>query len=239
MNKKLLVGAVSLFASAYSFNSNATCTTDPYVGSVCMTAATYCPRDYVEANGGLLPINSFTLFYAVVGTTYGGNGQTTVGVPDLRSRTPVGIGTGPGLATVFQGYPRGYETQTLYSNNLPEHNHTAAFNGTATVGAGGVFVDIPVYANSGSGNTTTPNASQNYLSASPAGGPPSASIWSAGGGGIIANIANIVTSATANLTISGTVSVGATGNNTPFITIPPQLGMRYCVAVDGLFPPRT
>ena len=206
--------------------AQATCVDQPYLGSVCMTAAVFCPRGYAEANGALLSISSYQALYAVMGTTYGGDARTTFGLPDLRGRSGIGQGQGPGLLPVAQGQIRGKDIYTASAATMANHTHTATFESS-----GGSAVTIPVSANSGT-NVVAPDATNNRLSASPAGGTSAAGIWSSnteqvatvggvtGGGG------------------SGTVTVAASGSSQQTTYYPPQLGMRFCVATDGLFPPR-
>lgn len=129
----------------------------------------------MEARGQLLAINQYQALYSLMGTTYGGNGQTSFGVPDLRGRTPVGLGTGAGLSPVTQGQQRGWERQTMTVAQMPTHNHTAAF--TPSGGGGGeIEVTIPVSGNT-SGNLNVPDAAHSYLAGSP-GGPNGAQNWS-------------------------------------------------------------
>ena len=85
------------------------CGNDGTLGAICMTAASYCPRNTIDTSGQLLPISQYAALYSLLGTNYGGDGRTTFGVPDLRGRTAVGFGTGPGLAPVIMGQKRGQE----------------------------------------------------------------------------------------------------------------------------------
>lgn len=127
-----------------------------YIGTVCMTAANFCPDGYVEAQGQLLPINTYNALYSLVGTTYGGDARSTFGVPDFRGRSPVGLGTGPGLSLVQFGEKRGVETVTLTQAQMPIHNHTATFVPTGQSTSGGMNVTVPAQ----TGNlsvTATPN----------------------------------------------------------------------------------
>ncbi len=119
-----LVGSAVL---GHASTSLATCSTDPYLGSVCMTAANFCPRGYLEANGQLIAVSDNPALFSLLGTTYGGDGRSSFGVPDLRSRTPVGAGEGLGLTSVRLGSKRGVETRALSLASLPAHSHEAAF----------------------------------------------------------------------------------------------------------------
>jgi microcystin-dependent protein len=95
-----------------------------YIGDIFTVGYTFCPRGSFSAEGQLLPISSYSAMFALYGTTYGGNGTTTFQLPDLRSRSPIGQGTGPGLSTFPQGARGGVETITLTTSNLPAHTHT-------------------------------------------------------------------------------------------------------------------
>jgi microcystin-dependent protein len=95
-----------------------------------MFAGNFAPRGWMLCQGQLLSIAQWTAVFALVGTTYGGNGQTTFGIPDFRGRTALGTGQGPGLPNVDLGEMAGSTSVTLLTNNLPIHNH--AITGTVT-----------------------------------------------------------------------------------------------------------
>ncbi len=88
-----------------------------------MFAGNFAPRGWMLCQGQLLSIAQWTAVFALVGTTYGGNGQTTFGVPDLRSRAALGTGQGPGLPNIILGEMAGQTSVTLLTNNLPIHTH--------------------------------------------------------------------------------------------------------------------
>lgn len=96
---------------------------EPYLGSIAMFAGNFAPRGWAFCAGQILPIAQNTALFSILGTTYGGNGQTTFALPDLRGRAPVGVGQGPGLSNVNLGQVSGTETVTLLTSNLPPHNH--------------------------------------------------------------------------------------------------------------------
>jgi microcystin-dependent protein len=98
-----------------------------------MFAGNFAPRGWQQCNGQLLAISQWTAVFALVGTIYGGNGQTTFGMPDFRGRLAVGTGNGAGLNSVQLGEASGLNTTTLLSINLPAHNHQA--NGSINVRA--------------------------------------------------------------------------------------------------------
>jgi microcystin-dependent protein len=101
------------------------------IAEIRMFAGNFAPRGWFFCNGAMLSIATNTAFFSLVGTTYGGNGQTTFAVPDLRGRVAVGAqnSQGPGLPAVVQlGEKAGTNTSTLTSNNLPAHNHQVVGN---------------------------------------------------------------------------------------------------------------
>lgn len=96
-----------------------------YIGDVFEVGFNFCPRYSAPTNGQLLSISQNSALFSLLGTTYGGNGTTTFGLPDLRSRSAIGQGTGPGLSTFTQGAMGGTETVTLTLANMPSHTHDA------------------------------------------------------------------------------------------------------------------
>jgi len=96
---------------------------DPYLGEVCLFGGNFAPRGWAFCDGQLLPINLNQALFAILGTTYGGDGRTAFALPDLRGRVPVGPGTGPGLTTVYLGQRIGVEAAGLTVGQLPAHDH--------------------------------------------------------------------------------------------------------------------
>jgi microcystin-dependent protein len=89
-----------------------------------MVGFTFAPRGWAMCNGQILAINQNTALFSLLGTTYGGNGQTTFALPDLRGRVPVHLGQGPGLSNYTQGEVVGTESVTLITNQIPAHAHS-------------------------------------------------------------------------------------------------------------------
>jgi microcystin-dependent protein len=94
-----------------------------YLGRVILFGGDYCPQGTLEARGTLLPIVQYQALYALLGTTYGGDGQTNFALPDLRGRTPNALGQGPGLSTYALGQTGGTESVTLTVLQTPAHTH--------------------------------------------------------------------------------------------------------------------
>jgi microcystin-dependent protein len=99
---------------------------DRYVGQLMLVGFGFCPVGWVEANGALLPISEYDVLFTLVGTTYGGDGETTFATPDLRGRVPIGEGAGPGLTGRVLGERGGQESVTLTVPQMPVHTHTHA-----------------------------------------------------------------------------------------------------------------
>lgn len=114
---------------------------DQFVGEIRLFPFNFAPRGWAKCDGQLLSISQNTALFSLLGTTYGGNGQTTFGLPNLGGRMAIGTGQGPGLSNKALGESSGSATSTLLTANLPAHTHS---------------VDIKV--SSGVGNTSVPSA---------------------------------------------------------------------------------
>ncbi len=91
---------------------------EPFLGEIKICSFNYAPKGWALCNGQLLPINQNQALFSLFGTMYGGNGQTTFGLPDLRGRVPIHVGAGH-----TQGEPGGQEAHTLTIAEIPMHNH--------------------------------------------------------------------------------------------------------------------
>jgi microcystin-dependent protein len=100
----------------------------PYLGSICMVGFNFAPIGWALCDGQLLPISENDALFSLLGTTYGGDGQNTFALPDLRGRVPIHRGQGPGLPSYDIGERGGQESVTLITNQIPLHNHTLAVN---------------------------------------------------------------------------------------------------------------
>jgi microcystin-dependent protein len=108
---------------------------DPYIGAILLFGFDFPPRGWAICQGQLLAIQTNQALFALLGTSYGGNGQTTFALPDLRGRAPMHIGQGSGLPLVLQGGTGGSESATLLSTQIPLHTHTVSVNnGASTIG---------------------------------------------------------------------------------------------------------
>lgn len=181
---------------------------EPFIAQIMMFAGNFAPRGWAKCEGQLLPIASYTALFSLIGTTYGGDGRTTFGLPDLRGRVPVSPGHGPGLSDYRQGPGGGHEQVYLNTTNLPAHSHA----GTGTVKA--TFTPP-----AGGGNTNSPNGS-NFSGVS--------------GTNVYSNGATNVSMAADNVN----VTIGNTGGNIPFSVVQPWCSVQFIIALQGIFPSR-
>jgi microcystin-dependent protein len=98
--------------------------TEPFVGEVKLFGFYFAPLSYMTCQGQLLNIAQYSALYALLGTTFGGNGQTTFGLPNLQGRMPIGQGTGPGLPSYSMGEMAGAVSLALKASDIPMHSHT-------------------------------------------------------------------------------------------------------------------
>lgn len=124
-----------------------------YIGEIRLFGGNFAPAGWAFCNGMLYNIAQYTPAFAIMGNTYGGDGQTTFAVPDLRGRIAVGTGQGAGLSLINLGQMGGTEAVTMTTAQMPAHTHTAS----ATIA-------FPCF--SDEGNTASPSG--NIPAASPA-----------------------------------------------------------------------
>ncbi len=105
-----------------------TASAEPFIGEISMFAGNFAPRGWAFCNGQLLPISQNQALFALLGTTYGGDGRTTFALPDLRGRVSIHPGNGPGLSSYRLGQRGGSEQQHLTVNQLPAHQHNITGN---------------------------------------------------------------------------------------------------------------
>ena len=99
---------------------------EPFLGEIRTFGFNFAPVGWATCDGQLMSIAQNTALFALLGTQYGGNGQTTFGLPDLRSRVAIHQGQGNGLSPYFIGQSAGSESVTLIQSQMPAHNHTVA-----------------------------------------------------------------------------------------------------------------
>ncbi|MGA2599032.1 MAG: tail fiber protein [Bryobacteraceae bacterium] len=134
----------------------------PFLGSILSVAFDFAPKGYVSCNGQLLAINQNQALFAVLGTTYGGNGVQNFALPNLQGRAALSSGQGQGLQDYVLGQIAGEESVTVNTGQLPMHNHLCKANsGGATTKnpSGGVLCGIGMY------NASPPDSAAGFMAA--------------------------------------------------------------------------
>ena len=192
-----------------------------FLGQIIQGGWNFAPRGFATCAGQLLPISTNTALFSLLGTNYGGNGSTTFGLPDLRGRSMIAPGQGPGLSSYVLGQVGGTESTTLTSGQLPNHTHTATFNGsTSTLSASAVKA-----------TAQTPSAGALLGKSVDSAGTTVPFIYSPAASGSLA--------ALGGLNVAGTVTVNAAGSSLPVSIVSPYLAVQIVIALQGIYPSRS
>lgn len=170
---------------------------DPFVAEIRIFPFNFAPTGWAFCNGQILPISQNTALFSLLGTTYGGNGQSTFGLPNLQGRAPMFWGLGPGLSLHDLGEMAGSETVTLLESEIPAHSH--ALRASTEIGEDRTPVG-EAFAQSTGGNLY--GAPNNLVAMAPQALPPA-------------------------------------GGSQPHNNMQPYLTLNFCIALQGVFPPRT
>jgi microcystin-dependent protein len=200
---------------------------DTFIGQIIMFAGNFAPRDWAFCDGELLPISQNQSLYSILGTTYGGDGRTTFGLPDFRGRVPIGQGQGNGLTSRIMGEQIGIEDITLSTAQMPIHSHAAK----TTIS--GSSVTAKLKASSEVGTTNVPL--NNYLAKPSNIGLQSINMYDSSADIEMASDAIEIdlSAVTANTTTDDT------GGNSAHNNIQPSLVMNYIICVNGVYPSRS
>tara|TARA_R110002073_G_scaffold296322_1_gene462326 strand:+ start:35218 stop:35853 length:636 start_codon:yes stop_codon:yes gene_type:complete len=210
---------------------------EPMLASVMIFAGNFAPRGWAFCDGQLLPISQNTALFSLLGTTYGGDGRTTFGLPDLRGRVAIGPRRGPGLSDYDLGQRGGQERHVLLINEMPTHSHTAIATAASAGGTASINATATLHADStGATNDPTGNFLANSLTTS------GDSVNTYGGvADVVMNTDAVTVEGTVDLgTIPApTVTVGNTGGQQGHYNIQPFLAINYIIALTGYFPSRS
>jgi microcystin-dependent protein len=171
---------------------------DQFLGEIRVFGFNYPPTGWARCDGQLMPVSQNTALFALLGTTYGGNGSTNFGLPDLQGSVAMNHGQSPGLSLYDLGESGGADTVTLLPSEIPVHSH--AVRGQTNLG-----------------NIQEP--------------APTRSLARSGG-------ATIYTSSTAGLAPMALQALAPAGSSQPHDNISPTLVLQFCIAIQGIFPPR-
>ena len=178
---------------------------DPFVAEIRIFPFNFAPKGWAICAGQLLPISQNTALFSLLGTTYGGDGRATFGLPDLRGMTPIHPGQGPGGSQYFLGESGGTETVGLLLSEMPSHTHTVI----ATTAKGTTDQPSPNLLGEGQYSNQTTTGALNYYVA-----------------------------ATTPLVQMSPFATGLAGSTLPHNNMMPYLTLNFCIALQGVFPPR-
>lgn len=181
---------------------------EPFVGEIKIFGFNFPPVGHLFCAGQLLQISQYNVLFALIGTTYGGNGQTTFALPDLQGRVPIGQGQGAGLPNYSLGQKGGSTSVSITNTNLPAHTHT--------------LNNVSVKQQASTVTADERNASGNF--------PSNTGINIYSGSGATPN------TFTGGAVVSGTTDM--TGSNFPVEIMNPYLVINYSIAAEGIFPSR-
>jgi len=220
------IGLIGIVMNAATLSAQA-CPVFALTGSVCVTAANYCPADdengYLPADGRALKISQYPMLHVLISNQFGGD-TSNFNLPDLRGRVPVGLLAATDKAIgVKQGDYRGRENLVLQTDNLAEHAHAVS-----VYPAGSITVAIPISASTDA--QIEPTTTFSYLSQSNA--SAAAALWT-DKTDPVASIQGVVGTMDA---IPGKLALESSGKGATVSIVPPQLGMTYCIATQGSFP---
>jgi microcystin-dependent protein len=173
---------------------------DPFVAEIRIFPFNFAPKGWAWCDGQLLPLSQNTALFSLLGTTYGGNGKSNFGLPDLQGRAPMHPGQGPGLSLHDLGETGGSETVSLIESEIPAHAHT-------------IFASTAAADEEGSKN--------------PAGAVPGGQQGS-----------NALYTAFAAPVATAPQALAPAGGDQPHNNMMPYLTCYFCIALQGVFPPR-
>jgi microcystin-dependent protein len=242
-------GTTFRHAGYFTHSKNERDDMEVFIGTIMPVGFNFAPRGWALCNGQLLSIAQNTALFSLLGTVYGGNGQTTFALPDLRGRTLVGMGQGPGMSNVQQGQVWGTESTTATVNgaamvtidaaHLPKHNHPVSVAGNQLTAIS------TLNATTATGGPTPVEGTA--LGSGGGGGPGSANIYV--GGSVTPNVALNASSVTTKL--GGQIDTATADNaggggafpapvsaSGQVSVVQPSLGINYIIAIEGIYPAR-
>jgi microcystin-dependent protein len=171
---------------------------DPFVAEMRIFPFNFAPKGWAFCNGQLLPLSQNTALFSLLGTTYGGDGRTTFGLPNMQGSSPMQPGQGPGLSLHDLGESGGSDTVTLLQTQMPAHGHQLL----ASVSTADISMPGPTMA---------------YAHASKV----------------------AYTGTTTSLTPLNPNAIATAGGSQPHNNLMPYLTLNFCIALQGIFPPRS
>ena len=182
---------------------------DQFVAEIRIFPFNFAPSGWALCNGQILSISQNTALFSLLGTSYGGDGRSTFALPNLQNSAAIDAGQGPGLSQYSPGQQAGSASVTLLQAELPGHGHSLAVSRAA-------------------GDTTSALNAQLHTGKVSAGGK----------GGATTTVRLYSPNAALATTGLAAKAIATTGGNLPHNNMMPYLGLNFCIALQGIFPPR-
>ncbi|MBP1664465.1 MAG: Tail Collar domain protein [Bacteroidetes bacterium] len=203
MRKKIFTLMIAITCAASGLLAQ-----DAFIGEIRIFAINFAPRGWMPCEGQLLPISQNTALFALLGTTYGGNGRTNFALPNLQGRVALNPGEGPGLTPLYLGEEGGSPSVTLLQSEMPVHYHPLFFtDAQATTNVPQADV-MPAF-----------NASLNFP-------------------GITKPVNTYAVPVPGTIIPFAPQTLSLAGGSQPHNNMQPYLVLNYFIAVQGIFPPR-
>ena len=208
---------------------------EPFIGMIMMWSGSFAPKGWLYCHGQTLSVSQYTALFAVLGTTYGGDGYSTFGLPDLRGRVPLGAGTSPQGGQYYQGEAGGSTVQNLALsvNNLPSHTHELS-EGNVEIAQSTVDLTMNVSTDPGERGV----AQQGDYFGAPTYSNREVNLYrgDADKNMAVSGLSGSVPPHSATMT--GTIGHTGQGQAVQFSNMQPYLTIDYIIACEGIFPPR-
>lgn len=200
------------------------------IGEIRMFGGNFAPLGWMLCAGQSLAISTNDALFALIGTTYGGDGQTTFNLPNLQSRIAIGAGSGQGLSSYILGETVGIEGVTLTTTQMPMHNHLSVVQ----PGTGNVTATATLYGVNDSGAETNPGG--NFMAQDSSAGATSYAA-SVGTGTLSAMNSGSLQVNSLNAPLPN-VAIQLAGGSQPHSNIQPVLSVNFIICCEGIFPSR-
>ena len=209
---------------------------DPFVGQIMQVGFSFAPYGWASCNGQIMGISQNQALFSLLGTTFGGNGQSTFGLPNAAGRSFLGLGQSNASGqTYVWGQISGTETETLTIANMPAHNHAATFTGIS--GPTSASGSIQAISGLTAGQSNTPADGSLLANCANAGTNQVKIYVPSGTTGTAVNLGGVNITG-GNFTPQGSVAVGIAGSNIPFSIMNPYVAVQTNIALVGQFPSR-
>ena len=211
---------------------------EAFMGEIKAYGFSFAPRNFAYCNGATLGISQNTALFALLGTQFGGNGQTTFQLPNLGGRLAIGQGQSPGTSSYVIGEVGGVENTTLTQSQMPQHTHLAQTTVTPNSSALSAATTINAL---GAPTARSQSPANNFPTV---GYDPVASTvmqnYAAAGNGtaVTMNSGMATTAISGTVTATAATTVQIAGGSLPFSIQQPYLAINYCIATVGIFPSR-